>query len=182
MSAPPDESYFQWLYEQVADPEFQDKTLTYWKVLRILYTKEFVRLIPNDENRIDEGKALRLRFLESQGISEVDQDWMDMGCSVLELMVSISLELEFQAEKGKAYYWFWELMRNIGLAGFNDKSFRTKRQKDRINDILDDLVYRNYEPNGTGGFFPLRYPDKDQRRVELWYQMGDYVTEHHLAG
>lgn len=178
MSEPLDELYLQWLYEQVADPEFQDQELTYWKVLNILFKKEFVWFVANDENRIQDGKALRFEFLESQGISDVDQGWMDLGCSVLELMVGLSRRLEFEASKGKAHYWFWILMENLGLSTYNDRRRFTKRQYDRIDDMLNRLIHRIYEPSGLGGFFPLQEPRKDQTKVELWYQMSAYLLEH----
>ena len=57
MDAPLDELYFQWLYSLVADPEIQEKNLTYWNVLRVLFQTEFawVDEVVNDENRIGEG-------------------------------------------------------------------------------------------------------------------------------
>lgn len=184
MSAPLDELYFQWLYEQVAVSEFDDRDLTYWKVLKILFKKEFV-WVPDfvtDRNRSKDGVALRRQFLASQGIPDDDPIWMNEGCSMLEMMVGLSRRLEFQADKGKAYYWFWVLMENIGLSGYSDERRFTKRLTDRIDDMLDVVLYRNYEPSGLGGLFPLQYPQHDQRDRELWYQMCDYIQETESAG
>jgi hypothetical protein len=184
MSEPLDELYFRWLYEQVAVSGFDDRDLTYWKVLRVLFTKEFIWVpdVVNDENRIADGIALRREFLEAEGITDVDPDWMAVGCSVLELMVGLSRRLEFEADKGKAHYWFWVLLENLGLAGYSDHRRFTKRLLARIDDILDGLIYRNYEESGLGGLFPLQYPRHDQRDRELWYQMCDYIMEKELAG
>lgn len=184
MSAPLDELYFQWLYEQVADPEFKDRELTYWKLLKILFQKEFVWRIANDENRGHDGVALRVQFLREKEIDpdEVDPHWMDIGCSMLELMVGLARRLEFEVDKGKAHYWFWILMDNIGLSGYNDGRRFTVRLQDRIEDILNDVIYRNYEPSGLGGFFPLQSTRWDQRKRELWYQMSEYILERELAG
>lgn len=184
MSEPLDELYFKWLYEQVAVSDFDDRDLTYWKVLRVLFTKEFV-WVPNfvsDENRAHDGIALRDEFLEVNAVRDVDPDWMEVGCSVLELMVGLARRLEFQATKGRAHYWFWVLMENIGLIGYSDDRRFTKRLLDRIDDMLDGLIYRNYEDSGLGGFFPLLDPRHDQRDRELWYQMCDYIMEKELAG
>lgn len=178
MSEPLDELYFQWLYKQVADPDIQDSSLTYWKVLRVLFTKEFVWRVPNDDNRIQDGKALRLEFLDDQGIPEVDSNWIELGCSFLELMVGLSRRLSFEAD-GEPHYWFWDLMENLGLKGYNDRR-RLPRRK--IDDDLNRVIFRNYEPNGWGGFFPLKNPAQDQRKRELWYQMSDYILERELAG
>jgi hypothetical protein len=182
MSGPLDELYFQWLYEQVADPGFDDQELTYWTILKILFTKEFVWVVANDENRIQDGISLRIEFLAEQHLIDQDPDWMELGCSVLELMVGLSLRLESEANKGQAHYWFWVLMDNLGFNGYNDRRRFTKRQLERIDDTLNSLIYRNYEPSGLGGFFPLREPHGDQRKAEIWYQMGSYILERELAG
>lgn len=183
-SEPLDELYFKWLYEQVADPGFHQQSLTYWKVLRILFTKEFVWVVDvvNDENRIKDGKALRVDFLREKGIGryDVDPDWIEIGCSVLELMVGLSRRMAFMAD-GEPHYWFWEhLMKNIGLSKYSDDSRRIPRMY--IDRMLDRLIFRIYEPSGLGGFFPLEDAPQDQTKVELWYQLSAYVMERELAG
>jgi hypothetical protein len=182
MSAPLDELYLEWLYGEVADPNIQGKTFTYWKVLKVLLDKPFAWVpdIVNDENRIADGKALRLEFFEEKGISDPDQDWVELGCSFLELMVGLARRLAFVAG-GEPHYWFWfHLMENIGLAEFTDNRRLPKR---RVDDVLNEIIFRNYEPSGLGGFFPLQYPREDQRTVELWTQLNEYVLEQQeLAG
>lgn len=180
-SEPLDELYFKWLYEQVAEPEIRDQELTYWKVLRILFTTEFICVVANDENRIIDGKALRHEFLDNTGIPNDDLHWMSLECSVLELMVGLVRRFEFEAV-GRAHYWFWVLMENIGLIGYSDQRRFTKALINRIHSILDDVIHRNYEPSGLGGFFPLQESRYDQRDRELWYQMSDYILERNLAG
>jgi hypothetical protein len=44
-----------------------------------------------------------------------------------------------------------------------------------VDEILERVIGRTYRPDGRGGFFPLRYAEKDQREVELWYQLNAYV-------
>lgn len=173
MNEPLDELFFKWLYSQVSQTEVKDPSRTYWKLLKQLYTKEFVWLIPNDDNRMEDGKELRKEFIQTQGIKDVDQDWIEIGCSVLELMVGLSRRLAFEAG-GKAHFWFWALVENIGLDRYTDS--RPLRKK-KVDDILDKIIWRTYEPNGHGGFFPLKYPEQDQREVELWYQLSAYVLE-----
>lgn len=184
MDRPLDELYLEWLYEQVAVSRFDDRGLTYWKLFGILYKTEFVWVEANDENRIHDGVALRDRFLEEKGIEpgDVDPDWLDLGCSVLELMVSLAFRMEFETARGKAHYWFWIFLENIGLSGYSDIRRFTKGQVARIESILNDLVYRNYLPSGQGGFFPLESTRYDQRKREIWYQMSEYIWEKNLAG
>lgn len=182
MSAPLDELYLRWLYEQVATSEFDDRDLTYWKILKILYQKEFVWIIANDENRIHDGIALRSEFLHAAHILEVDREWYELGCSMLELMVGLAQRMEWNSDKGEAHYWFWILMENIGFLGYSDHRRFTKHRIQLIDDILDGIIYRNYEASGLGGFFPIKNSRHDQRQRELWYQMSDYIVEQELAG
>lgn len=189
MDDPLDRLYLEWLYEKVAVTEYEDRDLTYWKVLQILFMKEFVWVVANDENRVHDGVALRSEFLDTVAASadtDLDrsdyEDWASAGCSMLELMVGLSRRLEFEANKGKAHYWFWVLMENIGLSGFSDHKRFTKRLINRIDDILDEVIHRNYEPSGLGGFFPMEDTHWDQRKRELWYQMSEYLWERRLSG
>lgn len=173
MFEPLDELFLIWLYSQVADPNVTTPSLTYWKVMRLLYTREFKWKVPNDDNRLEDGKDLRREFLHDQGHDIVDPAWIEIGCSVLELMVGLSRRLSFEAD-GPPYYWFWVLMENIGLHKNNDKRRWTKRS---VDEAIDVVMQRQYSSNGKGGFFPLKYPDRDQRGVELWYQLSAYVLE-----
>lgn len=185
MSAPLDELYFQWLYGMVAAPGFHDKDLTYWKLLRVLYQKEFFWdevHVPNDENRASDGIALRGEFLMRNDISFADPDWLDMNCSMLEMVIALARRIEFEAFAGSAYFWFWTMLDNLGLTGYSDERRFTKRLLYRIDCILEDVINRNYEPTGLGGLFPLRDPRHDQRERELWYQMNDFVLELEMAG
>ena len=41
------------------------------------------------------------------------------------------------------------------------------------------MLAREYSDNGHGGLFPLKNPKKDQRKVEIWYQMTEYINENY---
>lgn len=170
---PLDQEYLEWLYSQVADPTERDPHLTYWILLGHLFTQEFEWRVPNDDNRLEDGKDLRREFIASKELENVPQDWVELCCSVLELMVGLARRLAFEAD-GEPYFWFWRMMENIRLHRYCD-SWRL--ETDLINHILKRLMQRTYKANGQGGFFPLKSPNKDQRKVELWYQLGAYVLE-----
>lgn len=175
---PLDERYFVWLYSLVADPTIEDQDLTYWALLRHLYERQFVWFVSRDDNRMEDGKQLRLEFLQSEGLrpSEVDHNWVDLGCSVLELMIALSGRLQFEVDPdSNLAYWFWEvLMVNIGLRRYTDgEGF----EPCDVDENIDRVIFRQYEPDGTGGFFPLQHPQQDQRGLELWHQMNAYVIE-----
>ncbi|QJD49786.1 hypothetical protein SEA_CLUBPENGUIN_62 [Streptomyces phage ClubPenguin] len=175
---PLDERYFVWLYSLVADPTIQDRDLTYWELLRQLYERQFVWFVSRDDNRMEDGKQLRLEFLRSEGLrtSEVDRNWIDLGCSVLELMVAMSARLQFDLDPdSNLAYWFWEvLVENIGLRHCTDgEGFESCD----VDETLNRVIFRQYEPDGKGGFFPLQHPEQDQRGVELWHQLSAYAIE-----
>lgn len=172
-SVPLDELYLEWLYSQVADPNFQDEDLTYWEVLKILFSVDFAYVVRMDENRVEDGKALRRRFIAEQRLSGVSEAWIELGCSVLELMVGLSERLAFLAD-GEPHYWFWELMGNLGLRHYNDSYIIPTED---VEEILERVIFRYYGPDGRGGFFPLKHPTRDQRDIELWAQLSDYVME-----
>lgn len=172
---PLDELYLRWLYSQVGLLEESHKELSYWKLFRQLYKTEFLWIIPKDDNRLEDGIALRREFRSTQAIDDsVEPDWTELGCSFLELMVGLSRRLEFEAG-GQAHYWFWRLMENIGLRSFHDGIKRYPRIY--IDGILHSIIFRQYNSSGLGGFFPLQEPREDQRNVELWYQLNAYVLE-----
>ncbi len=172
MSRDLDELYLNWLYSHVADPGEPRLTNSWWNLMRTLFTTEFIHLIPNDDNRAADGRYLREEFIEDLGLDDIDPQWLDVGCSMLEMLIGMSRRLAFLGE-GEPNGWFWELLRNLGLR-YNDK--RTF-PSGYAEEVLNGVIWRTYKPDGSGGLFPLRNPDRDQREVELWYQMSSYLLE-----
>lgn len=175
MSPPIDELYFQWLYSQVGSLKIANPSKTYWTLLKKLFTKEFIWIVPNDDNRAEDGRALRKEFLDEVEVAEVDPVWMRLGCSILELLIGISRRLNFEDESRGPDEWFWCLIENLSLKRYND---RVRFPERTVDEILDALIWRTYEPDGHGGLFPLRTPRADQRDVEIWYQLSAYLLEN----
>jgi hypothetical protein len=174
MSRPPlDELYLQWLYSQVGSVKNRNPSRSYWKILRKLFTKEFVWIVPNDDNRAEDGRDLRLEFLEEYDVRDADATWMRLGCSMLELLIGLSRRLSFEAE-GEPSSWFWKLMENLDLERYNDN---TPFSDAAIDELLDRVIWRTYRRNGAGGLFPLKRTREDQRQVEIWYQLCAYLLE-----
>lgn len=170
MNAPLEELYFNWLYNLVADP--QGRT-TYWKLLKILYTKECIWLVPNDDNRLDDGRYLRYEFADSLDLVDVDPEWMQLECCFFELLIGLSRRLSFLGE-GEPSTWFWHMLANLGIHFHDRQRFR----QDDVEGVLDNVLQRRYEYDGTGGLFPLKHPRGDQKAVELWSQLNAYLLEH----
>lgn len=177
MNSDLDEKYLTWLYRQIGASSVKNPRRSHWLFAKQLYEKEFVWLVPNDDNRIADAKALRLLFLEEYEIEEVDSEWLDVGCSMLEMLVALADRFAFMGG-GDPRECFWTMIQNLDLPHLSDLSYR--RDRDLVHEIderLDDVIWRTYDYDGSGGLFPLIHPPRDQRQTELWYQMSAYVLE-----
>jgi hypothetical protein len=174
--------YLLWLASQIRGDDDGNPNRTYEGLLTIMYETEFIWLqnVPNDDNRIGDGLDLRVDFCHQAGIPLGDTGrFLDRTapvppCSFLEVLIGLSRRLEFIAG-GRANGWAWVLMNNLELHRITDPVGRGKAR--RASSIMERCVWRTYEPNGVGGFFPLENPNEDQREVELWYQMSAYVDD-----
>lgn len=177
MNAPLDEQYLNWLYSQVASVKLRNRSRTHWSLARQLYKKEFVWLIPNDDNRVEDGRDLRYIFLSESGIdeSDVSLEWLSLGCSMFEMLIGLARRLSFEAD-GEPRVWFWHLIEILELEQYTDRNYDEAAERE-INDALDRVIWRTYSPDGRGGLFPLHSPTQDQREVELWYQLSSYLVE-----
>lgn len=173
MNQPLDDSYLEWLYCQVGNGKLKNPRRTHWTLLRQLYGTEFVWLIPNDDNRVADGIELRYEFVHDYEIVDPPEHWMVLGCSFLEMLVALSRRFAFEAD-GEPADWFWHMMDNLGLRQFNDS---TKFNPAQVDAILKRVIWRQYDEDGRGGLFPLRDPKRNQRDVEIWYQLGEYILE-----
>lgn len=173
MSGTLDDLYLQWLYSQVSSLKLKSPSRTYWNLARQLYSKEFVWFVPNDDNRVEDGRDLRYEFIDDQQIESVDPEWMDLGCSMLELLIGLSRRLSFETE-GESRDWFWKLLENLHIHTCTDDG---PYPREIVDDILDTVIWRTYDRTGRGGLFPLKNARKDQRNVELWYQLNEYLLQ-----
>lgn len=173
--APLDEAYFVWLYAQVGETESKNLANTYWKLLKLLYTKPFAWILERDESRAKDGTDQRMEFLRETDLVVDEPGWLDQPCSVLEMMIALAWKLEFDSTNGEDQaYWFWQMIKNLGLIEFTDAH---PPRKEVVDEILDRVLYREYAPNGKGGLFPLQRSARDQRTVELAYQGEAYLLE-----
>jgi hypothetical protein len=155
------DKYFEWLTSQIAI----ENGKSYNELLGRMHETEFVWIVPNDDNRI--GDALDLR-------SEFSRQESQHPVSVLEILIALSRRVAWIAG-GEPPYWAWNLIENLRLERSWDPLSKGKRR--RIENILENLVWRTYERDGLGGFFPLNEPHEDQTKVEIWYQMNAFVNE-----
>lgn len=174
MSHHTDEAYFKWLYSQIGSPRSRNTARTHWAFARQLYKKEFLWFVPNDDNRAEDGRDLRHEFISVTGTDPSDE-WMSLGCSMLEMLIALSRHLAFLAN-GDSLSWFWEMVENLNIPmSWVSDAHYNEEISDTVDAALDRVIFRTYEGNGEGGLFPLQNPKEDQRGIELWYQLNAYV-------
>jgi hypothetical protein len=162
---PIDFEYYEWLISQIFIPNGK----SYRDLFEIMHNTEFVWTIPNDDNRIQDGLDLRSEFSDNRVLK------LNLGgVTLLEILVSLSRRVAFTAG-GNQEQWAWRLLKNLRLTKKSDSL--TEEDIGQVKDILDALIWRTYQRDGRGGFFPLKNPEEDQTKVEIWYQMNKYVIE-----
>ncbi len=183
-------SYFSYLCDLVkVNDAHYNKLLTY------LHHEEFYSLVSNDENRIVDGEHLRKNFISEIGgptgslsssqskkyYSVIDEMMELNGCTLLEMMIGVAYRLEYQLlgseYERKMADWFWVLIDNLELKSYTDDKIGISL--DFLQEKIENLLTRRYDFDGTGGLFPLNSPKKDQRKVEIWYQMNAWTIENY---
>lgn len=170
-----DARYLDWLYKHIGPVQNRNPARSYWLLAVALYQKEFTWFVSNDDNRVEDGRELREEFLEEMAV-KCDLDWLNDGCSMLEMMIALSRRLAFETGE-ESFEWFWVLADNLELRPYVDEEFGEDYKVD-VDLILDRVIDRTYKTNGRGGLFPLRNPEVDQRYVEIWYQKAAYLMEN----
>lgn len=174
--------YFEWLCSK-ADRRVSNSMQDDFSIslLRTLHDKEFYWTVPNDDNRCSDGEHLRTKFEEETGFDTYG--YLDKPCSMLEMLVALAIRFEDAmyepGTRDRTSVWFWEMCENAGLLD----AYLEREDCDEltVDDILNRILERTYKRNGAGGLFPLRDTDKDQRNVELWYQMSAYLLENYYS-
>ncbi len=179
-----EQDYFHWLCEMVGADQDQE---SYWLLLGELHRESFIPMIEHDENRESDGLELRDEYLRDIRASKYER--INGDCSILEMMIALARHMDFETsdafddgtKKNQIGYWFWDMVHNLKLDLLDDATYNEMGGREYAETIIDDLVNREYEPDGTGGLFPLTTAYEDQRDVELWYQMAAYLNEREIV-
>lgn len=161
--------YREWLLKtcQFGNPNFT-------KLMNYLLLYPFTVIIPFDQNRVLDAKALRDGYGLYNG-----------PISVLEVLIALAIRMdrEFVGYPGSPnpQIMFWEFLSNLGLTRFDDTHYYSTEQI-KVSTIVKRFVNRLYDQNGVGGIFPLHRTDRDQRQLELWSQMNEYIMERYQNG
>lgn len=169
--------YFEWMYQLVCG---NVKRVSYRKLLCHLYDTPFDYSIAMDGNRAEDGVDLRYRFGYENNIegSAIASCLDDKECSVLEMMVALSIRCEEHIMDNpdigdRTGKWFLNMIENLGLKKMSDKYFNERY----VTQVLDRFLNRDYERNGEGGLFTVHHNRIDMRSVEIWYQAMWYLDE-----
>ncbi len=165
------EEYHQWLLDFIRLGDYCDR---YERLLIFLSGRRFTWFVDHDDNRAEDGFALRLKFS--------DEDFwtsrMPSRCSVLEMMIALSMRCEdvvYDPDEGdRTAIWFWTMIDNLGLMEMDNRRF----DREYCDEVLDCLLDRRYEKNGRGGLFHVRDPKVNMRKSEIWYQMNTWIIEN----
>lgn len=163
--------YKRWLFDIVCKDLFS-RNISYNRLLSYLSHREFTIIIPNDINRAEDGVDLRLRYQSATG-EHVNRD---EPCSVLEMMIALSIRCEESIMDNPAYgdrtaQWFWSMIKTLGLYSMTDDRFDIEY----VSLIVDRFLNRDYSPNGEGGLFKINNCKYDLRKIEIWYQLCWYL-------
>lgn len=148
-------------------------------LLEVLWRKEFYSLVNNDDNRAKDGIILRSE-------AGFDDNLVDFGpCRCLEMLIYLAKRCEFELYNGEITVCFrdifWELISNLGLEKYSKRGWKGTNVYFEIDEILNIWLERRYDEDGKGNIFPLKDPIKDQKTVEIWYQMQSYLLEKSLS-
>lgn len=170
------EDYFRWLYALTEENHPRRHVeRNHWSLCQQLHTKPFRWFVANDDNRDSDARELRERFIEMFDIYEPDQPWLEVEASVLEVLIALAERVSFESH-GTPSEWFWTFIQHLDLYKYDDGHYNMANAEE-VDDALERFLQRDYGRDGTGGLFPLRRPRRDQRRVEIWYQMSSYLLE-----
>lgn len=143
------------------------------KLLEFLHDIQFYWEIDFDENRALDGVDLRRNFCEDHDVIFV------RCCSVLEMLVALAIRIDDEyLGDGRSEHpeiIFWEMLENLGISHMHDRILN-----ERIVDFaVRTWLNRNFKPNGNGSIFPLKHTNRDQRDIEIWSQMQEYLNERY---
>lgn len=166
--------YFKYLCSQV---EFIDDIRRYSLLLYRLHSIEFYAVHPMDENRAGDALGHRLEYERDFNASSA------MGgrpATVLEVLIGIAIRFSFivsKIDEDLTKHCFWHLLDNLGLEQMSDDNYHQMGGDVAVEEIISTWLSRSYSIDGEGGIFPMDRPRFNQREVEIFYQMNQYVSD-----
>lgn len=169
--------YFQWLCKRVGIPRRMQYFRLAWELHRLIFRPGDT--IETDKNRANDGLQLRVIFMQRYSASG---SAVNRGpCTMLEFLIGLAGRMSYVmgADDNDLHtrHYFWKMIENLRLIKFSDERYEELNGDFFVSEATDRLLFRTYDSNGDGGLFPLKHPSKDQREVEIWYQMQSWLLE-----
>lgn len=180
VSPGPSPTYFEWLTSMV-DP-FTGRG-DHGHFFTVLHNMTYIPMMELDNNRVSDGIGLRELYARNYDIQVDGKILIDSPCSMLEFLVALASRMNYiysQTNENCTSEMFWDMMDNIGFSYYTttDNSFAMRPEMNsELENAIETVIYRRYSPNGEGNLFLLKNPKYDQRNVEVWYQMNQYLIE-----
>jgi len=135
--------------------------------------------VPLDSNRVSYALGLRTEFFNTYQI-EYPDDFGEARVSMLELLIQLAYDMgRTTSREDNIPSYFFELLENLGICIPDEEYIDIDRIDSDVYRVLQMVIRRKYSHKGL--LFPLKYPQKDQRHVELWFQMNAYLIEKEEA-
>ena len=162
----------------------------------ILYESDFESNIPQDKIQMDKAKEMRKIYATEVGgqhdfaddnerIKHVDRLWKSVHnpCSMLEMMVYLARALNSilnEDVEDRTKEFFKILLDNCGMGALDDEDYdlRPDYVRNFWLERIKMIQKKTYSESGKGGFFPLKWPREDQRKVSIWYQLNAWLEEN----
>lgn len=179
-----EEEYFEWL---VGIVHGDDPEEPFYNLLATMHNCIFRWTTDLDENRAADGRELR-RSWDEQCFAPMSDRKFDIfmrePVSCLEVLIGLAIriqdEIMWNPDKGdRVPVWFWQMVENLGLKDLDDDHFYGSKSSERVTEILENWMDREYSRDGFGSIFPIPKCNRDLRRVQIWSQMSEYFLKNY---
>lgn len=170
------EDYAEWLIKKAG---LLDNNFV--KLGHVLMKKKFYYLLANDINRYIDGLDVRNEYVDTTNNNLA----LTSPCTCLEMIYALAKRIsnilyDPDNPMDNTQECVFCMLQNLGLLIFDDENFENYGGEERIFTILDRFLSRSYDFYGNGGLFPNINTEKDQRNVEIWYQMEEYIGKNYM--
>lgn len=166
--------YLDWLFALV---ESARPGQTFLYLFRALHRTKFSAdpRVPLDSNRVSEALNIRAEFFRDSHIKDIEHTEEDR-VSMLELLIQLAYDMgEITSRENNVPSYFFELLENLGICIPDEEYTNIDAMDAYVYSVLQKVIKRRYKRNGL--LFPLQHANRDQREVELWFQMQAYLLE-----
>lgn len=153
------------------------KYTKYRQLFEVLHNMEYTWVLDRDENRAEDGRDLRDEY---EGFDDLILDEVyKRPCSVLEMMLALSIAADDNIigdpSEEHPEVFFLEMLKNLGLTEIHMR----RDSENEIKRVIRRWLDRKFEKNGVGSPFPVYTDQRDQRKMEIWDQVNNYIFENY---